>query len=299
MNRFHNILMLYAGRVGDESALERATALARRNNALLTVAATLDCPAASNQGLVEEKAAHLARLVTSIRSQGLDVRSRVLLGRDFMAVIRAVLKDGYDLVVMTADRVQGIRALAFGTTSMHLMRKCPCPVWVMNPDASGRFRRIVAAVALGVDGPSSPLDIKITQMASSLARTEGGRLDLIHAWDFNGEDLDLSRSEMTAEVRSRLFGRYEHARAESMDRLLSHVEVDDIDLGTHIEHGRPEEVIPLFVRDNGVDLIVMGTVTRGGVAGLLIGTSAEHMLRMVDCSVLTIKPDDFVTPVQT
>ena len=47
----------------------------------------------------------------------------------------------------------------------------------------------------------------------------------------------------------------------------------------------------------GVGLIVMGTVSRSGVAGLLIGNTAEEILRQVDCSVLTVKPDGFVTPV--
>ncbi|NJO21650.1 MAG: universal stress protein [Sphingomonadales bacterium] len=41
----------------------------------------------------------------------------------------------------------------------------------------------------------------------------------------------------------------------------------------------------------------MGTVTRTGIAGFLIGATAEDVLRQVDCSVLTVKPDGFVTPV--
>jgi nucleotide-binding universal stress UspA family protein len=47
-----------------------------------------------------------------------------------------------------------------------------------------------------------------------------------------------------------------------------------------------------------VGLIVMGTVSRTGVAGLLIGNTAGKILRQVDCSVLTVKPDGFVTPVR-
>ncbi len=42
----------------------------------------------------------------------------------------------------------------------------------------------------------------------------------------------------------------------------------------------------------------MGTVSRTGVAGLLIGNTAERILRQVDCSVLTVKPDGFITPVR-
>jgi len=41
----------------------------------------------------------------------------------------------------------------------------------------------------------------------------------------------------------------------------------------------------------------MGTVCRTGVAGLFIGNTAEKVLRQVDCSLLTVKPEGFVTPV--
>jgi nucleotide-binding universal stress UspA family protein len=41
----------------------------------------------------------------------------------------------------------------------------------------------------------------------------------------------------------------------------------------------------------------MGTVARGGIAGLLIGNTAERMLRKLPCSVLAVKPEGFVCPV--
>ena len=52
-----------------------------------------------------------------------------------------------------------------------------------------------------------------------------------------------------------------------------------------------------YAKKNKVDLIVMGTVARTGIAGFFIGNTAENVLNQVDCSVLTVKPDEFVTPV--
>jgi len=49
--------------------------------------------------------------------------------------------------------------------------------------------------------------------------------------------------------------------------------------------------------EHGIDLIVMGTVCRTGVAGFFIGNTAENVLQQVDCSVLTVKPEGFVSPV--
>jgi nucleotide-binding universal stress UspA family protein len=41
----------------------------------------------------------------------------------------------------------------------------------------------------------------------------------------------------------------------------------------------------------------MGSVSRSGIAGLLLGNTAERLLDRVQCSLLTIKPRDFVSPV--
>ncbi len=40
------------------------------------------------------------------------------------------------------------------------------------------------------------------------------------------------------------------------------------------------------------DLVIMGTVCRTGVAGFFIGNTAENVLQQVDCSVLTVKPEE-------
>ena len=47
----------------------------------------------------------------------------------------------------------------------------------------------------------------------------------------------------------------------------------------------------------GVDLITMGTVGRGGITGLLLGNAAEKVLRTFDCSILTVKAENFVSPI--
>jgi nucleotide-binding universal stress UspA family protein len=47
----------------------------------------------------------------------------------------------------------------------------------------------------------------------------------------------------------------------------------------------------------GIDVLVMGTVCRAGIPGFIIGNTAERVLDAVDCSVLVVKPEGFVSPV--
>jgi universal stress protein E len=62
--------------------------------------------------------------------------------------------------------------------------------------------------------------------------------------------------------------------------------------------GEPERAISQFVDKNGVDLVVMGTVARSGIAGLVMGNTAERVLQRLRGSVLAIKPPGFVSPVE-
>jgi nucleotide-binding universal stress UspA family protein len=46
------------------------------------------------------------------------------------------------------------------------------------------------------------------------------------------------------------------------------------------------------------DLVVMGTVARTGISGLIIGNTAEAILDQLMCSVLAVKPPGFTSPVK-
>jgi len=61
--------------------------------------------------------------------------------------------------------------------------------------------------------------------------------------------------------------------------------------------GDASVVITDLAAKKRVDLIVMGTVCRNGMAGFFIGNNAENVLQQVDCSMLTVKPESFVSPV--
>jgi hypothetical protein len=57
-------------------------------------------------------------------------------------------------------------------------------------------------------------------------------------------------------------------------------------------------LITKLAQAKAIDLIVMGTVSRAGIAGLLISNTAEKILQQVDCSMLTVKPEGFFTPIK-
>jgi hypothetical protein len=67
-----------------------------------------------------------------------------------------------------------------------------------------------------------------------------------------------------------------------------------IDNRIHLLKGDAEALIPALAKKR-IEIIVMGTVIRTGIAGFIVGNTAENILQRVDCSVLTVKPDGFVS----
>ena len=58
---------------------------------------------------------------------------------------------------------------------------------------------------------------------------------------------------------------------------------------TSVLFGTAAASIVEHARENGINLIVMGTHGRGGVAHLLLGSVAERVVRTAECPVLTVR----------
>ena len=240
---------------------------------------------------------YLEQVVESLRQFEIQVSSKVLYGTPFIEIIREVLLNGHDLVMITAEGRSGLKEKLFGRTTMHLMRKCPCPVWVVKRAQTRPYARILAAVDPSVYDPQrDSLNPLILQLAGSLARKEAAELHIVHVWHFFGERYVRSHG-MTGEDIQEAKAQEKLQHKQHFDTLLGQVDVTDLKPHLHLIEGDPEDCIPELVVEQGIDLLVIGTVCRTGIAGFLIGNTAEEVLNQVDCSVLTLKPEGFVTPV--
>ena len=66
----------------------------------------------------------------------------------------------------------------------------------------------------------------------------------------------------------------------------------------HVRVGTPFLEIVRYAKETGIDLIVIGTHGRSGLAHVLLGSTAEKVVRKSPCPVLTVRPEghDFVMP---
>lgn len=322
MRRFKSILCVLEHGKASQRALERAVALAENNQATLTVVDVI--PTMSGIGMpvggpdlrdvqaamVSEREARLESLVGPY-GRGLDIQRKVLLGTSFLEVVREVLRNGHDLVIKCPESPDWLDRLLSGD-DMHLLRKCPCPVWLVKSEAKESFQRILAAVDVDDSYPPAELDTRhalnalILEIAGALAVSEFAEWHVVHAWEAIGEGtmrLGAFMSQPEDEVDAYVEQVRRH-HAQCLDELMGQTgarlgsdAMDYLKPQLHLLKGPARKEIPALAERLQIDCIVMGTVARTGVRGFFMGNTAETILEQIHCSVLAIKPPGFVTPV--
>lgn len=272
---------------GRVTALDTVDGLPSRLPAELAALSLDDLVATACGARREELTARVAELGARVP---IDVVVRP--GVAGLELIRHALRTDADLIVKTALGRDVRRMTTFGSTALHLVRKSPTPVLLQNPDY-GQYRRVLAAVNLAVDSADRErLARRIVATADQLAKVDAAELHVLYV-------ADAARDRLYRSILSPAqFQTYAHASLRAARELLQRfVSSEAPGALAHLYQGEPADVISGFVRDHKIDLVVMGSLGRSGVAGLLIGELAEELLCRVNCSVLTLKPEGFVTPI--
>jgi nucleotide-binding universal stress UspA family protein len=324
MKSIRNILCVTFPWKNCQSVVERAVVLAENNQASLTVVSLIERFAAAAEMLESEATPadlqalvvqgheqHLATLIEPYQNRK-PIQTKVLTGIPFLEIVREVLRSKYDLVIKPTEAHDWLDRL-FSSDDMHLLRKCPCPVWLIKPEAPKTCRRILAAVDVGEDYPQAELQTRdalnrqVLEMAGSLALSEFAELHIAHVWDAVGESLMRTRAPFMSDTDDTITQfveqvrkRHQHnldALMREMTRRLGQDAINYLKPQIHLINGSARKEVPALARQLEADLIVMGTVARTGIPGFIMGNTAEAILNQIDCSVLAIKPPGFVTPV--
>ncbi len=313
MKRFKNILLYTDGDVDNVGPLEKAIDLAQRNGARLTVTGILQQLPREMQLLLAnaqvaemEKTAvealneRLETFVASARAKCDNVAIKILYGTPFLEITREVIRNQHDLVMMAADGADDHRERFFGSTSLHLMRKCPCPIWVIKPGQHTTFTRVLAAVdPHPTNEERNGVNAKVMELATSLSRLEGSELHIAHSVDTSAADAwSLWSRALPPDEASRIPVETVMRHRQLLLKLLEKHDLEGIEHEVHLSEGAAGDCIAQLAKEKQIDLIVMGTLARTGVTGFFIGNTAETVLGRVACSVLTVKPDRFASPVK-
>ena len=116
--------------------------------------------------------------------------------------------------------------------------------------------------------------------ASSLAKEAGAKLFLVHVDD----------SQVPYDAGFAAYVAPPNNREALMEQLMViKPTLDDVAYEHQLLLGHPADAIVDFATEHRIDLIVMGTHGRTGVARLVMGSIAEAVVRRAECPVLTVK----------
>jgi nucleotide-binding universal stress UspA family protein len=267
-------------------------------------------PTGLEQLAIEEEAERLEEIVSPFRGGDVQIATRVLAGDPAATIVRAVIADGYQIVFKAPTAGGGLRDRVLGSIDLRLIRACPCPVAIMGSHRPDEGRRVTVA-ALDVAPPpggeetNEDLNNRILELALAALAAPDSRLHVIHAWTLYGESVMRSpRARVEANELNALLERERATRQEKLEEVVANlrskltgIDAERFEPEVHLVKGDPSSAIPSELERLGADLLLMGTVSRRGLTGFLLGNTAEKILERVRCSVAVTKPEGFVTPV--
>ncbi len=288
------------------AVVQQALWLAAKMNARLTYFAALNLTTESLPYLEESDRQHLTQsaqqaankilsdLVRQAEAHGIAAASELALGGSWLELIRQVLRDKHDLLLVgTRDR-KGLGRMLFGSTAIKLVRRCPCPVWVAKPEGIPTPLNILVASDL------SPAAEDALCLAANLAQVTPAKIHLLHVVDFPLDHIwstglpdvkeEIYRHDLRHKAELALQAQVDHAGACGLSPAVQVHLIDDMG-------GLPDEGILNYIQAQKIDLLVMGTIGRSGIPGVMIGNTAERLLPDLTCSLLAVKPAGFVSPV--
>ena len=303
---------------GSERAIEHALTIAAQYDAELTVVDVFSYLDAYTMALCDViDGSELRRLVLEHRRDQLghylaahdsdiarNAEVKVFDGVPFVEVIREAVRSGCQFIVKVSDREGTSRNRIFGSTDMHLMRKSPMPVLTINAARKDTPRHILATVdPLAMDPKARDLQRKTLRIAAELAEASNADLLVLSTWELVGEE-SMRNSPFLKIDDARIDSLLKETeyRAQNAQALLARWFERELPSASqprwHVIKGSAREVIPNFAESHDIELLVMGSVARAGIPGLLIGSTAESVLGDINCSVLTVKPDGFASPIE-
>jgi universal stress protein E len=313
-NEFHRILVATDFSSAADAALKQAVWLEKTTGAKVTLAHVLPNLKSSSRTLSGPKMQMLMELMYSegeefvefeeevrrnafsqmqkaIIAAGaseLGVQCEVFQGEAIVELVHAVQAGRFDLVMTGRRGSAGWEKLLLGSTANRAIRKCPSSVWIVNEDNFRPPNVILAATDF------SEASEKATKYGLRLSQQAKAEFHLLHVIDSMDVPEDLiSKTPRGSSLRDEI--RDEAKR--HLDAFISSLEVDPSTITKHLSWGSPWKDISHLAERLGTDLITMGTTGRSGIQGLLLGNTAEKVLGACNCSILTTKPSEFVSPI--
>ena len=226
---------------------------------------------------------------------GLELRSEnihAVRGQPFEEICRLARERSVDLIVTATRGNTGIKHLVLGSTAERVVRYSPCPVLVVRggdrkkaKGRNGASRRAIQIKKILVPIDFSDCSMKGLAYARALARKFGATLVLInsvHVQYYVTSD-EYARYDLPL-----LMEEAEKASRKQMRNLVQKTDWEGLKVEASLQLGHPGDQICAQANKKRADLIVTSTHGTTGLSHVLLGSTAEYVVRHAHIPVLVV-----------
>jgi nucleotide-binding universal stress UspA family protein len=210
-------------------------------------------------------------------------------GQPFAQICRLAREIQADLIVTATRGLTGLKHLALGSTAERVVRHAPCPVLVVHAKGgrakrpSATFKKIVVPVDF------SRCSAKGLAYARALAKKFDAKLVLVHSVDLHAYN---TNPEYSLYDFPPLLAATEKAAREQMRELVYDTDWKGVKVENSVESGHAGDQVCRRAQEVGADLIVTATHGHTGLKHVLLGSTAEYVVRHAPCPVLVVPSHD-------
>jgi universal stress protein E len=255
----------------NQRGLNRAASVARNSGAEIHAHVCFSVPsgvrANDKDSLREaEQSRHEAwveRLVAPLQSEGLKISTEVECDEDWRsALIAAAKRSEADLIVRSSFRRSALQRRVLKTTDWALLREAHCPVLLVKTERIGKLEKVLVALDIkDKDETHKTLTDQVIAHARSVAERSGAELHAVNA--YQGAMSFVHPPDLAKRV--------------GIERSMAHV-----------GDGSPEAIIAKEAEKLGSPLVVIGSLARKGVSGIVVGNTAERILDDINADVMVV-----------
>ncbi len=198
-----------------------------------------------------------------------------------------------DLVVMGTHGRTGLRRVLLGSVAEEVLRRAACPVLTVGEDDDGAKtdepRETIRSILVPID--FSDHSSAGVHLAAAVAATFDAEVHILHVIDLRARE---AHEPLIEDTQSSMDEIYAAAMKDARDAILrERASLEKVGPGPaiqdHVILGNPNEEIPRQAQQLKVDLIVIGSQGRTSLGDRLLGSTAERVVRLAECPVLTLR----------
>ena len=191
-------------------------------------------------------------------------------------ILRVSEAHGCDLIVTGIARDETLGRFGLGTTVDRLLRRSRVPLLIVKQRVRSPYSHIVVATDFSESSRHA--------LHAAMAFFPDRKIDIFHAYD-------APMAGMTSDP-TRYQDEYREVAARDCVAFLAGAGIPEErrrSFGLIVEQGHPSRLIHQYVRDRGVDLVVLGTHGQSALFDILIGSTAKDILSTLSCDVLVVR----------